>query len=196
MRVVPVGRDLWVRNHNGLQVKSPVSQVSAGTQSESFQGKEAKNTCIFNSPHSLLFRSSTSGHRLHWLQPACEEHRIYTHNTSMLELAGHFINYLLLASQRKWLVGVYLLWYFQSFFLFFFKKSRILKRGSKSVHVLRGRRLKAGGECLCRGSLSLSCLELLPPSDWHITFYKEHRPFQLTWGLTPGRVFFGFFFFF
>lgn len=38
-RVVPVGRDLWVRNHNGLQVESAVSQVSAQTQSESFQVK-------------------------------------------------------------------------------------------------------------------------------------------------------------
>lgn len=30
-RFVPVGRDFWVCNHNGLQVKSSISQVSMGT---------------------------------------------------------------------------------------------------------------------------------------------------------------------
>lgn len=63
------------------------------------------------------------------------------------------------------------------------------------VHVLGGRRLEAGGEGEGGGSPSLSCLGLWPPSDWHITFYKKHWPFQLTWCLTLG-LFFSFFFFF
>lgn len=194
MRVVPVGRDLWVRNHNGLQVKSPVSQVSAGTQSESFQGKGEINTCIFNFLHCFF-----SGHppaatgcftNRDWLQPGCEEHRIYTRNTSMLELTGHFINYLLLASQRKWPVGVFLLWYFQSFFF----KCTILKRERKRVHVLGSTRLEAGGGWRGAGRVwrvSQSFLSgIVTRGDWHITFYKEHRPFQLTWGLMSGLFFF------
>lgn len=104
----------------------------------------------------------------------------------MLELTGHFINYLLLASQRKWPVGVFLLWYFQRKK----KKCRILKRESMRECVLGGGGLEAGGEEDV-GRVSQSFLSrIVTPSDWHVTFLQRTRPFQLTWGLTSRLFFF------